>query len=186
MFLSILFSCKEKKKIAEEPQSIVKEWMGKEINFPESIQPTVAGQTVYHFSEPRPYKILVYTDTVGCTSCKLRLDLWKDYIKEADSVSGHQVNFLFYFFPKPTDDLQAILKLDNFKQPIYVDSRDEINKMNSFPKQMLYQCFLLDRDNKVILIGNPTIRPKLWEIYKKQISQSAKTASNHTVGLNAK
>ena len=34
---------------------------------------------------------------------------------------------------------------------------------------MSYQCFLLDKDNKVLLIGNLTFNPKIWDLYKQTV-----------------
>jgi hypothetical protein len=36
--------------------------------------------------------------------------------------------------------------------------------------QMEYQCFLLDSNNKGLMIGNPTLNPKIWELYKQTIA----------------
>ena len=34
---------------------------------------------------------------------------------------------------------------------------------------MSYQCFLLDKDNKVVMIGNPTLNPAIWDLYKQTV-----------------
>jgi hypothetical protein len=47
-----------------------------------------------------------------------------------------------------------------------------IERLNHFPKQQQYQCFLLDKDNKVLMIGNPVTNPKIWDLYKAQIAGS--------------
>jgi hypothetical protein len=40
------------------------------------------------------YKVLLYVDSVGCTSCKLRLWDWKALIAEADSAFAGKLSFL--------------------------------------------------------------------------------------------
>ena len=54
--------------------------------------------------------------------------------------------------------------------PTFMDLEDKINQLNHFPKQLSYQCFLLDKDNKVVTIGNPTLNLAIWELYKEHIS----------------
>jgi hypothetical protein len=159
-------------------ENIVKEWMGKIINFPdlESVCTTESGttQNIKNTNNKiKHYKILFYTDSTGCTSCKLRLLTWKTYIEEMDS----HVDFLFYWIPKDTGEFLSLLKQTEFDYPVYIDSRNELNKLNKFPDNEQYQCFLLNKDNKVISIGNPANNPQIWKLYKQiitgQISEKA-------------
>jgi hypothetical protein len=47
--------------------------------------------------------------------------------------------------------------------------------MNRLPSQMKFQCFLLDRDNKVLLTGNPILSsPMVWKLYRQHISGEIK------------
>lgn len=57
----------EKKEVLE----LVKEWNGKEILFPTESYTTVLGKDTFMMEENPEYKVVVYTDSVGCTSCKL-------------------------------------------------------------------------------------------------------------------
>ena len=50
-----------------------------------------------------------------------------------------------------------------------MDTGSEINRLNRFPQVELFQFFLLDGDNKVLSIGNPTMNPKIWDLFKSQI-----------------
>jgi hypothetical protein len=34
----------------------------------------------------------------------------------------------------------------------------------------MFQCFLLDKDNKVLAVGNPAVNFKIWELYKRIIN----------------
>lgn len=38
----------------------------------------------------------------------------------------------------------------------------------------MYHTFLLDRQNRVVLVGNPIGNERLWELYKKEIREQAK------------
>ena len=188
--LSILFfvSCKPDKQI--ELKNIISEWTNKTVNFPDGIpcsfsnRDTVSVCPTLHTAS---YKILLYTDSVGCTSCRFKMYLWKDFIQETDSLLPGKLNFLFYFQPQNTKELRAMLKRDRFEYPVFIDEKNEINRLNNFPANAAYQCFLLDKDNKVVAIGNPTTNPQIWELYKSIITgdKTVKAKANTTVEVVA-
>ena len=45
---------------------------------------------------------------------------------------------------------------------------NQLDKLNTFPKDSRYQTFLLDKYNKVVCIGNPTENPQI-DVYKRQV-----------------
>lgn len=142
---------------------LVKEWSGKEIIFPKD---TFSFRLNSLYSN---FKILVYTDSLGCTSCKLRPRQWQKIICEIDSISDRTIPFIFYFNPKDKEEINNILKRDNFNHPVCIDEADSLNKLNHFPADMRFQTFLLDKNNKVLAIGNPIHNPKVKELYMKII-----------------
>lgn len=156
----------------KEIQKIVKEWVGKTVLLPQDIQPTsYSCDTVCDPAKSKkPFRILNFTDSIGCTSCKLKLLTWNAYVREIDTTLADKVDFLFYFHPQNERELGLILRADGFELPFYIDRENEIDRLNGFPKNQACQCFLLDSTNKVLLVGNPTHKPRLWELYKEIIS----------------
>ena len=60
--------------LSTEIEKIVKEWTGKKIIFPQDVFcKSIDRDTLCISPNSTPYKILVYTDSIGCTSCKLHL-----------------------------------------------------------------------------------------------------------------
>jgi len=177
------YSCKQNER-QTEAEKIVKKWVEKEIQFPEEYACSILGRdtvsTLCADLFNTEYKVLLYVDSVGCTSCKLKLFQWNQLIEESDSLFKEKLSFLFFFHPKDKKELQFLLKQDRMNYPVFLDSGDKINQLNHFPEQQLYQCFLLDKDNKVILIGNPTLNPKVWELYKERISGEKINKENTT------
>jgi hypothetical protein len=57
----------------------------------------------------------------------------------------------------------------DFNYPVFIDKKNGINQLNNFPQQQEYQCFLLDKNNKILFLGNPSINPNIWELYKRYI-----------------
>lgn len=169
MVLLILFSsCQNKTK--NHVIQLVREWEGKEIQFPPNSVFTIQGKdTIKHSGDNCDYKIVTYIDSIGCTSCKLQLQNWKDFILKMDSLNHDKVSFLFYFYPKDKSELRFIFQRDSFEYPICLDENDSFNKLNHFPSDMTFQTFLLNRNNKVLAIGNPIHNPKIRELYVKII-----------------
>jgi hypothetical protein len=151
----------------------VKEWIGKTIKFPDSkfVEIIKTDTTETENIGDKDYKVLIYTDSTGCTKCKLKIHLWNIYIEEY----GSKADFLFYFYPKNRDTLLSMLKSEQLNGRIYIDSADEINRLNQFNRENMFQCFLLDKNNKVLLIGNPANNHKIWELYHNTITGETKT-----------
>ena len=167
--LLFLFSCQ--KTPQEHITQLVEEWQGKEVRFPETpVFTRQLSDTVDYRIPETEYKVLVYVDSIGCTSCKLQLPKWKEFITYVDSVSGGQVPFLFFFQSKDNKELRYILKRDNFRLPVCVDSQNEFGKLNRFPSEQMFQTFLLDKDNRVKVIGNPIHNLSVKELYLKEIA----------------
>lgn len=170
LFASLLLSssCKEDKK--DRIAHLVTEWQGKEIVFPQDMVFTrYAKDTVEQAISNTSYKILVYVDSIGCTSCKLQLPRWKELIAYTDSMSNQQVSYLFFFHAKDYKEICYLLKRDGFDYPVCLDNKDQLNKLNQFPADITFQTFLLDSDNKVIAIGNPIHNLAVKDLYLEQI-----------------
>ena len=169
LLLSLLTACKKNNK--EKFTQLVQEWQGKEIVFPEKMVFTrfVTEQVEYQIPETA-YKILIYVDSTGCTSCKLQLPKWKELIAYTDSITNNSIPFIFVFQSKDDKELRYILKRDNFDRPVCIDRNSQLDKLNKFPQDITFQTFLLDRDNKVKVIGNPVHNLAVKDLYLKQIT----------------
>ena len=182
----MLASCQESKE--EAMLRLVGEWNGKEIKFPSHSTFTVQGKDTVEFTfSDADYKVLTYIDSVGCTSCKLQLHRWKEWVHEVDSLTGGQVPFLFYFHPKDMKELRYLTRRDGFSYPVCFDEKDELNRLNQFSSDMTFQTFLLDRDNRVVAIGNPIHNPKVKDLYLDLITgkeTSKPTGTTTTVAVN--
>jgi len=175
----LLFSCKQNKR-KQDIRQVVVEWTGKAIQFPTGIPCKSLGRDTDCVDTSNPnYKILLYVDSAGCTGCRLKLSEWKQLISEADALFPGKMDFLFFYQPKQRDlrELALQMNMADFPYPVFLDMDNQIDRANRFPSDPSFQCFLLDRDNKVVLIGNPAVNPQIWELYKEQISGARRTAN---------
>lgn len=177
----LLFSltgCKDKKK--EEILRTVSLWQEKEIIFPDAPHTLTftryATDTVDYPFRQAPYKVLVYVDSAGCTGCKLQLIKWKQFIRKVDSLGGGAVPFLFVIHPKNLAEIRELLQRDRFDRPVCIDTADRLNRANRFPSVFRFQTFLLDKDNRVVLIGNPVHNPAIADLYLDRLGGRKATA----------
>ena len=178
--LWLLASCSESRE--EAMLRLVNEWKDKSVIIPVRSVFTVQGKDVVDFNyRDAEYKILVYTDSVGCTSCKLQLPKWKRMIVEVDSLTGGSVPFLFYFHPKDPKELRFYLRRDNFTYPVCFEEDDYINRLNRFPSDMTFQTMLLNKENKVVAIGSPVLNPKIKDLYLEIITGKKRVGADKSV-----
>lgn len=166
-----LVSCqdKDKAKIAD----LVSEWQGKEIFFPERMTYTCFLEDTVAFNpQESKLKVLVYVDSIGCTSCKLQLSKWNKLISQVDSLTENAMPFIFVFQPQSKKELKFILERDNFDYPICMDSEDKFYGLNHFPNDITFQTFLLDENNCVKVIGNPIHNLSVQELYLREIGKN--------------
>ncbi len=177
LLLSYFCSCQESRE--EAMLRLVNEWNGKEVKFPSRSVFTIQGRDTVDFEYAgADYKIVTYIDSVGCTSCKLQLSRWKELMAEVDSLMDGNVPFLFYFHPKDVRELRYLTRRDGFTYPVCFDKEDGLNRLNRFPSDMAFQTFLLDKDNKVVAMGNPVLNPKVKELYLGLVSGSRSSKSS--------
>ena len=179
LLLTIFLSaCQDKQK--EIITLLVKEWQGKQILFPENMVFTRFASDTTNFVIPTSdYKVLVFVDSIGCTSCKLQLSRWKEFIRYTDSISQKNIPLFFFQFDDQWE-IHSLLIRENFDKPICLDRSDSLNQLNHFPKDIRFQVFLLDKNNKVVVIGNPVHNPNVKELYLEEISRKQPVAPIQT------
>lgn len=158
--------------------ALLQEWKDKEVRFPNHPIFTIQGRDTVNFQIEHKCKIVTYIDSIGCTSCKLRFSEWEKIMCTVDSLRPDSVQFLFFFCPKRGTEIYQSLLVDRFKYPVCIDEEDSLNKLNHFPTDMAFQTFLLDKDNKVIAIGNPVHSSKIKDLYMKILMGEDGTAVN--------
>lgn len=159
----MLFSCNDRKK--QDIVSLINKWEGREISFPKNSTFTIRGKDTVFYSILKQKKILSYVDSIGCTSCKLDFKKWRAFMDEVDSISLDSIQFLFFFSPQKNTEIFQVLNVDKFNHPICIDEKDSLNKLNDFPNITSFQTFLLDENNRVLVVGNPIYNTKVKEIY---------------------
>lgn len=179
LLLLALLSCGDDRR--KEVTRLVEEWQGRTIRFPEESVFTVQARDTVAMSTRTPaHKVLLYVDSVGCTSCRLQLHEWKKFIAEVDSATGGTVPFLFYLTPKSVKEARYITRRDDFTHPLCVDMENRIDSLNHFPQAEEFHAFLLDDANRVVLIGNPIHNRAVRRLYLKTLTGREEEQSVNT------
>lgn len=164
LLLIVFYSCTNQQK--EKITNLVLEWNDKEILFPKNAIFSVQGEDTVAFSfKDAEYKVVSYFDSLGCISCKLQLDQWNDFIQTMDSTTQGKVAFALFFHPKDLNELKRITRKFQFDYPVCFDEKDEFNTLNRFSSNPFFQTFLLDKENKVVAMGNPILAPSVKDLY---------------------
>jgi len=147
---------------------IVEYWQGREISLPSVMTDVLTGDTID--ISVADFTIMTYVDSVGCTGCKMKLPLWKEFLGSLDGIADTDVRFLMVVYPFDGEELRYILKQNGFHYPVYSDADCHIFGSNPFPDKTQFQTFLLDRNRKVLAVGNPVYSSEIGNLYKSILS----------------
>ena len=149
---------------------IVEEWYGKTLSLPSNLKFVLYDKEVTSLLQNKwDYAVVSYTDSIGCTSCKLQLNRWKDLINVFDSLYSQKVTFIFVMHPFDRKELVQLLKEYQFDYPVCIDEDNLFDKRNHVPKNNMFQTFLLDKNSEILAIGNPVLNPKVKTLYQEII-----------------
>jgi hypothetical protein len=84
----------------------------------------------------------------------------------------HFENFGVIVIMNPSDIETADYTLADmrFHHTVFYDLDGSFERLNPhLPANELFHTFLLNKDNKVVLVGNPIRNEMLWKLYKEQI-----------------
>ena len=156
----------------DKNKKVIREWQGREIITPQKIEYKVFGKdALCPKLLDKPFKILTYVDSIGCSSCKMGLQQWKQLI-DSCKIQHIDVSFLFIVHSSNFRYFTQELLIEDFDYPVIYDYENLFDKLNAFPKDPLFHTFLLNKENKVLLIGSPINNPNMWQLYKKTMVQS--------------
>lgn len=98
MISLVLGVCSCKNQNVERNLFIVKDLVGQNLMLPDSLVFfNMDGQNIDVTIPKTKYRIVMYVDSIGCISCKLKLAKWKQFIVDVDSLSEKKHFFSFYF-----------------------------------------------------------------------------------------
>jgi hypothetical protein len=98
----------------------------------------------------------------------MKISFWKEFISELNSKGYRDIPVVMYASSFFEDNIRDYMEKEWSNHPWLFDANKSFIESN-----MLYdlrlQTVLLDSENRVILIGDPLLNPKLRELYMKTI-----------------
>lgn len=149
-----------------DAQRIVEAWIGKQIILPESAISIIQKDTVERRRIDSDYILLRYIDSTGCSSCRLKIPEYIALAERLSNETGRSVELMCITSPKDVDDIVRGLVNENVNSPVMLDTEFEFQKANNLEESKIYHTMLLDRDYRVVAIGDPLIGGRIYDVYR--------------------
>lgn len=178
LFMTIcsIFFCGCNTNKNREIENIVKQWSGKRIIIPD-LPFLRYGEIEVNYELRKGWKIVSYTDSVGCTTCNMNLLGWNSIIEEIYNKISDSLQFIFITNSDDINKIRYITRSSGFDLPICVDKNGLFGKLNNINLDYRFSTFLLNENNEVVAIGNPTLYPSVNKLYIDLLKKNLKINS---------
>lgn len=165
-FCFFLVACESEK---DKLKRAMKQVIGKRVELPKFSTARILNEEIeIPLALWEGVKIVVYKPPLLCSSCNLEsLESWKRCIDEMSA--NRNVNFIFIFRTKDTKELYEAIEEYSFNYPVLYDTEGIFIKRNKFLIHPVFYVFLLNKENEIVLIGDPSQNKELWKLYKQEI-----------------
>ena len=176
ILMFFLFSCRENKKYNDNGVSlkpVIDNVLGDKLEIPDSLN--VYTPFLKYVSDSvqisdSNFKIYTYINA-SCSTCIEDISKWREITDEFVK-NGAVVCLIFH-----SDDNYEFIKylcesgaIRDFPFPFFFDAKDEYLKKNSFVKHSKhFETVLTDRENHIILMGNPLLSEDIKKHYISEI-----------------
>lgn len=113
------------------------------------------------------YKLVTYIDSTACSPCGIdHLFEWGTIIDESKE-KNYDIKFIFIVAPKKAQLIQTYYAISHctLYSNIYVDTSYMFMDNNPcMEKGYIFETFLLDKDDRIALVGNPIKNPKIHDL----------------------
>ncbi len=125
-------------------------------------------------------KYILYIDSTRCSSCIWKdLHRWNSFLHDIKAYKGRvKVYFIFKPLSFKIDELYLSMRRHAILESyVYIDTTNVFLQENAhFPVNPLLHTFLLDKDNTVLLVGDPInnlrINKIFWKIVEDKLGKS--------------
>ena len=120
------------------------------------------------------YKLVTYIDSSVCSPCGIdHLFEWGAIIDESKE-NNYDLRVLFIVAPKKAQLIQTYYAISHctLNSNIYVDTSYVFMKNNPcMEKGYIFETFLLDKDDRITLVGNPIKNQKIHDLLTNIMKQ---------------
>ena len=150
--------------------TIMREY-GKKLDFSWQGYQVLSDTLIPDYKISKPITIISYIDGDLCPECFSNyLNAAQMYVEQFKSDS---IQFVCVAYPRPIDELQYALTLYELNPSdvmVVYDSNNDYLKKNSITKLSSgYNAFLIDKNHKIVLLGDPIRNQAMYDLCKSQI-----------------
>lgn len=135
------------------------------IVIPFSDMDTLIVDTTY-LSNSINYQLLVYIDSSECTLCfASHHQEWEFVLMESRKYEPNLTLTIIIDSKSVSEEIKEKFLRSDFPKSVFIDKKGTFRKKNPvFPESAIMHVLLLDKNNKVILVGNPLNNKKIEEL----------------------
>ena len=177
---SLLCACNSQKK---ELQEKVEKMQSTAINIPYDRMTRWASDSIKAISpwNKAKLKLVHYVDSAACSTCYLHKVASYELLFRMEKLSNNE--FYNIFIVNPDKKARKIIEFDfiekKIPQTIFVDSTNVFIEANpNIPSESMYHTFLLDENNKVILVGNPMLNQQVEDMMLSVVEKKLRKKLN--------
>ena len=124
----------------------------------------------------RPLKMVVYLNQEGCEGCKTQAILPVLYMYALENKQFDSFSVIFILSPSDVQSSWQLLEQMRFRHTVFFDLDGSFDRLNPhLPKIEQFHTFLLNEENRIILVGNPVNNPKLKKLYLAELNKYHQT-----------
>ncbi|WP_458458761.1 hypothetical protein [Pseudobutyrivibrio sp.] len=119
------------------------------------------------------FTYVVYYDSLTCSTCTLKNMYFWEVLNDSISKLGKSVRLIFIFSPPGDEKMQFLNDLSHSRMGLttLVDTTGCFIRANKhIPSNPNAHAFLLDKNDKVIMVGNAYSNPSIEQLLFKTIS----------------
>lgn len=172
VFCILFFSCSENRKKIEESLDNMKN-RNVVIPFDKLVcYGNTSDDTIYSSQ----YRLIVYSDTNECSFCNVKNTLYWESLLDSvnDKKSDTKMDIIFIYSPSKEEKERflANIKMVKLKWPVYVDTCSYFTVANPYiPNNSMFHTFLVNEENRIMLVGNPLYNEKVERMILKVIKE---------------
>ena len=107
--------------------------------------------------------LVVYSETGMCVDCwQKQFIFWRSRINRMDNARP-DMKVVFILYPSRNEDMDVVKQIEIGEAAIVIDSTRLFYKKNHLRRNGDNNCFVIDRSNEVLFVGNPLFSNIQWE-----------------------
>lgn len=133
-------------------------------------------------------KFVIYNDSTECSLCKIKeLEEWNEIAERYNKYSELGFYMLFSASGRSKTMLMSSIKCQDIHIPILIDTIGDFSKKNEhIEKCRMAHCFLIDKQNCIVLLGNPLKNKKVESMLDKILIERLGTETSQNANPTPK